>query len=256
LTAQLPQLIRQDVRRRLSVALTEKEPGLASYYAERAGLSDQAEGLLKKHQARLVKDNTFKDHSRRGSASSRVQTISTALRVAEPGRILDESRRSVSHQGYSVSLEGGWLNVMSDGRYGHPQTLTLRLTWQEPLKQELRLVWRLDVFSGGEELHPSQAAFPLRLTPIYTGGMKANAPASVFGLQIGEAYREHQRPHEMQPGVELGQWLEHRLGGTTWQGSTGVEISVRALDVALTIGVIDTGDVIGSADYFSKRVKV
>lgn len=240
LTAQLPQLIRQDVRRRLSVALTEKEPGLASYYAERAGLQDRAEGLLKKHQARLAKDSPLKD--RRGGAaavfSSEVEGGS--LLVSEPKRLSGEIRRSAAHQGYSISLESGWLTVMSDGRYGHPQTLSLRMTLPEPVRQELRIVWRLDVFAGGEELHPSHVAFPLRLMPINGGGSIEQPLAFVFAPQTGNQYHEQELFHKLQPGVELGVWMEHRLSGKAWQGATAVEISIRALDVALTIGVIET----------------
>jgi len=240
LTAQLPQLIRQDVRRRLSVVLTEKEPGLASYYAERAGLQEQAEVLVQRHRARLPFDSPLKDHPARILPSS--ESDGTRALINEPARLSEGERRSAAHQGYSISLESGWLTVMSDGRYGHPQTLTLRMALAEPLRRKLRLVWRLDVFAGGEELRPSQAAFPLRLTPVKSGASAEPTSAFVFAPQRDAQYQEHELLHEVQPHVELGVWMEHHLNGTAWQGATAIEISVRALDVALTIGVIEADE--------------
>ncbi|ULH14499.1 SARP family transcriptional regulator [Deinococcus sp. KNUC1210] len=53
LAGQLPQRIRQDVRRRLVGWVSASEPGLASYYAERAGLQEQAAQLWTRYQAQL-----------------------------------------------------------------------------------------------------------------------------------------------------------------------------------------------------------
>ena len=280
LAGQLPQLVRQDVRRRLSAALAPNEPGLASYYAERAGLGEQARHLWAQYQASLPQDSpllgvdlpvrasTVRSNtalSNTAQSSVRLSDSDLALpqekagvgeapsitpMVDEPARLDSDSsaQSTVSHQGYTVSLDAGWLNVMSDGRYGHPQTLTLCLNWPQPLSGELRLVWRLDVFGGGEELRPSQNPFPLRLIPVRTdpfqritpgaAELSGLAPASVFTPRPGDDYREQHLNCTVQPGVELGQWMEHRLSGPEWQGATGAEISVRALDVALTIGLI------------------
>ncbi|WP_407541111.1 AAA family ATPase [Deinococcus radiomollis] len=261
LAGQLPGLIRQDVRRRLAVALTESEPGLASYYAERAGLQEQAAELWARYQAHLPGDSPLRRQSGSGteigaapvalalgalpSASVRVPA---APPVPEPLRQSEQGPQAVSHQGYSVSLEGGWLSVMSDGRYGHPQTLTLRLNWPGALSGPLRLVWRLDVFGGGEELCPSLPPFPLRLTPVRLGvpqrprsgrvGQTQPATAFTFTPRQGGEYHEGHLTCKPQPGVVIGHWMEHRLGGPEWQGATGLDLSVRALDVALTIGVI------------------
>ena len=281
LAGQLPQLIRQDVRRRLATVLTESEPGLASYYAERVGLQEQAGQLWAKYQAHLPQDSPLLSQGGFGVAADSVQmalssaalptvalpatplptaTLSAGLprpgqlpappAVTEPVRQTALAQHGVSHQGYSVSMEGGWLSVMSDGRYGHPQTLTLRLGWPGPLGGTLRLVWRLDVFGGGEELRPSLPPFPLRLTPVRPGvplrlrsGQASHAePETAFTFtprQVGE-YHEGHLTCKPQPGVVLGQWMEHSLGGPDWQGATGLDLSVRALDVALTIGVIET----------------
>ena len=252
LAGQLPQLVRQDVRRRLSATLASSEPGLASYYAERAGLAQQAQQLWAQHQASLPQDSPLLDqgtlsahpvgNSRGGHNLATPDTASALPVVTEPARLATTAQNTVSHQGYTVSLEAGWLNVMSDGRYGHPQTLTLCLSWPQPLSGELRLVWRLDVFGGGEELRPSQNPFPLRLIPVgaeqAASGQSGLAPAFVFTPHASTDYREQHLNCLLQPGVELGQWMEHRLSGPEWQGATGAEISVRALDVALTIGMI------------------
>ena len=72
--------------------------------------------------------------------------------------------------------------------------------------------------------------------------------ASVFTPRASDDYREQHLDCTVQPGVELGRWMEHRLGGPEWQGATGAEISVRALDVALTIGAIGpVGSVLAAA---------
>jgi len=272
LAGQLPQLVRQDVRRRLSAVLASSEPGLASYYAERAGLAHQAQQLWAQYQASLPQDSPLLDqgtlpaeHASTTQASpvadglnadaldtATLNTASAPPVTAEPARLATLAQNTVSHQGYTVSLEAGWLNVMSDGRYGHPQTLTLCLNWPRPLSGELQLVWRLDVFGGGEELRPSQTPFPLRLIPVRSGPGGGAAPvqtsASVFTPRAADGYREQHLDCTVQPGVELGQWMEHRLSGPEWQGATGAEISVRALDVALTIGAIGpVGSVLAAA---------
>ena len=264
LAGQLPQFVRQDVRRRLSAAHASSEPGLASYYAERAGLGEQARLLWAEYQASLPHDSPLlnldllacsdgagvKASVNSGLFVDPASTDSASALpvVAEPARLVVTSSNMASHQGYTVSLEAGWLNVMSDGRYGHPQTLTLCLNWPQPLNGDLRLVWRLDVFGGGEELRPSQNPFPLRLIPVRAGAVarstsssaepSGQATAFVFSPRASGDYREQHLNCLLQPGVELGQWMEHRLSGPEWQGATGAEISVRALDVALTIGVI------------------
>jgi hypothetical protein len=270
LAGQLPGLIRQDVRRRLSLALTASEPGLAAYYAERAGLQEQAGQLREQYRAQLPQGSPLLGH---GELRVEGDSAHLALSAAQPGgqaqwtpspggvpepvRSPALAQRGASHQGYSVSVEGGWLSVMSDGRYGHPQTLTLRLNWPEPLAGTLRLVWRLDVFSGGEELMPSLTPFPLRLTPVRPGGplrlrtgRSSHAePETAFTFTprpVGQ-YREGHLICRPQPGVVFGQWMEHHLGGPDWQGATGLDLSVRALDVALTIGLIETS-VPGHAD--------
>ncbi|WP_407569397.1 AAA family ATPase [Deinococcus altitudinis] len=260
LAGQLPGLVRQDVRRRLATALTESEPGLASYYAERVGLQEQAGQLWAKYQAHLPQGSPLLSRGGFGmEADPAPMTLSSVQAsvprsVPEPVRQASLAQHGVSHQGYSVSMEGGWLSVMSDGRYGHPQTLTLRLGWPRPgwsgpLSGTLRLVWRLDVFNGGEELRPSLPPFPLRLTPVRPGvplrlrsGQASHAePETAFTFtprQVGE-YHEGHLTCKPQPGVVIGQWMEHHLGGPDWQGATGLDLSVRALDVALTIGVIE-----------------
>ncbi|ULH14498.1 hypothetical protein MF271_10685 [Deinococcus sp. KNUC1210] len=138
---------------------------------------------------------------------------------------------------------------MSDGRYGHPQTLHLRFEWPETLSGDLELTWRLDVFGGGEELRPSRTPFPLRikaLRPADRQGRQAGHQSgpSLPDWEQGEVYlfspRVHSDFHEgalsylAQPGVQTGQWMTHRLSGL--QGVTGLHLSVRALDVSLSIG--------------------
>jgi AAA ATPase domain len=243
LAGQLPQLIRQDVRKRLVTALAAHEPGLASYYAERAGLQEQATQLWDQYQAGLPQGSPLLVSEMQGA----VQPVVRAS-VPEPQRQSIAPQQSASQQGYTVTVDSNWLNVMSDGRYGHPQTLTLRMNWPTPLTGALRLIWRLDLFSGGEELRPSLSPFPLRLMPVQAAPALKTGPrgpakvqkraAFVYVPQRGKDYQEQHLEYRVQPGVEVGQWMEHVLSGPEWQGATGVDISVRALDVALSIGVL------------------
>lgn len=227
LASRSPQLVRQDVRRRLVPVLTEATPGLAAYYARRAGLPEDADRLQRVYRAEL-QGRQIPDAERRV-----VPVSASRSAVPEPRRIPNPSPAPVATQGYLVSLDdNSWLNICSVGQYGHPQTLRLHLDLPRiPGGGELRLVWRLDVFSGGEELGPAQLPFPLRL------GLLGQETAHVLTRSAAPDYLEERVCHVVHADVTVGQWLEHRLTLPA-ASETGdvLELSVRALDVALTLG--------------------
>ena len=270
LAGQLPQSLRQDVRRRLVNWVAASEPGLASYYAERAGLQEQAAQLWTRYQGQLPSGSPLlAPEGLDGQTTPEPPVpVSPPRFVAEPPRLhprpgaaktgrLPQEYRAL---GYTASLEGGWLNVTSDGRYGHPQTLHLRFEWPGALTGDLQLTWRLDVFNGGEELRPSRTPFPLRLKLLYaadrTGqGRTGRLPraaghqdgpdweqgdAYIFSPRVCGDFREGPINYLAQPGVATGQWMTHRLTGL--QGVTGLHLSVRALDVSLSIGQLSVAD--------------
>ncbi len=251
LAGQLPQAVRQEVRRRLVGAVADAEPGLASYYAERAGLSQQAAQLWARYQAELPAHSPLLalDSPERAVPEAVLPEVPAPPRLlpatSGPGRLRQEYRAS----GYTVSLDGGWLNVMSDGRYGHPQTLHLRFEWPWSLSgdDDLHMVWRLDVFGGGEELRPSQTPFPLSVRLLRGAGVQAGGQprvgqgseqgeARVYSPRIARSFSEGPLTYLAQPGVVVGQWMQHRIGGAALLGATALHLSVRALDVSLSIG--------------------
>lgn len=231
LAGRLPQLVRQNVRGRLVHALSESEPGLALYYAERAGLGAEAERLRRARRERLDPDSPLLTPPtplrRRNAASS----------VAEPPRALTFEQVPVLRHGYSVALDdSGWLNVLSSGRYGHPRTLRLQLDLPynvRVLSSEVRLVWRLDIFNGGQELGPARAPFPLRLRALGTEG------AHVFMPHVSTGFVEDDIHHHNHAEIGVGYWMEHRLKLSVAEAAARIlELSVRAVDVSLTIGLL------------------
>ncbi|GBF06224.1 SARP family transcriptional regulator [Deinococcus aerius] len=227
LASRSPQLIRQDVRRRLVPALAEDSPGLAAYYARRGGLTEEAERLQRVYRAGL-QDRQLPGAGRRSVSGS-------GSPVPEPRRTPAAPHGPVAAQGYQISRDNnGWLNIWSVGRYGHPQTLRLHLPLP-PASGEagLRLVWRLDVFSGGEELGPQQLPFPLRV------GLRGSGMAHVLTRTETPDYLEEEVRHAVHAGVVTEQWMEHHLTfPAPAEGGAILELSVRALDLALTVGAL------------------
>ncbi|MBB5233872.1 hypothetical protein HNQ09_001310 [Deinococcus budaensis] len=240
LASRSPQLVRQDVRRRLAAVLGETAPGLAAHYARRAGLTDEAERLQRLYRAGL-----HRQQLPGGSGDAADAGLARPQLVAEPRRLPVPPQPPLACQGYLVTQDDrGWLDISSIGQYGHPQTLRLHLPLpvvgagpgaQEgaEVTAELRLVWRLDVFSGGEELGPPRLPFPLRLRLVDT------PLAHVLTRAPTPDYLEDGVRHTVHAGATEGHWMEHRVTLTCRAGSAPtLELSVRALDVALTLGAL------------------
>ncbi|WP_019587881.1 AAA family ATPase [Deinococcus apachensis] len=226
LASRSPQLIRQDVRRRLVPALADSAPGLAAYYARRGGLTEDAERLQRVYRAGL-QGQQLPDAGRRPASGS-------SSPAPEPQRVPTPPHGPVAAQGYLVSRDNsGWLNIWSVGRYGHPQTLRLHLSLPPGSGEaELHLVWRLDMFSGGEELGPQQLPFPLRVELLGSG------TAHVLTRTATSDYLEGEVRHTIHEAA-TEQWMEHHLTFPAPAADGAIlELSVRALDVALTLGAL------------------
>lgn len=235
LASRSPQLVRQDVRGRLAGVLAEDAPGLAAHYARRAGLTDEAERLQRLYRAGL--------HRHQLPAGEADAELAVPQLVAEPRHSPVAPHPPLACQGYLVAQDDrGWLDISSIGQYGHPQTLRLHLPLlgagaapgpRGDVEAELRLTWRLDVFSGGEELGPLRLPFPLRLR-------LGDAPlAHVLTRAATPDYLEDSVRHTVHTDVAEGQWMEHRLTFSCPPGTAPtLELSVRALDVALTLGAL------------------
>lgn len=250
----VPHEQRQAVRRRLTSALEDTEPGLALYYAERVGHEQATERLRRAYQSRLPSDSPLLGFP--GSEPAGIEVSIPRVPAprptpdAGPGRSEPAAgATSATWQGYTLSRSSsGWLNIVSQGRSGHPRTLKLRLELPGPAEPQIsrviELVWRLDVFQGGNDLGPLQAPFALRLQRL------GDADAHVFTPDVHRDYLEDGVRHLPHPDVATGTWLAHRITlPPARQAQEVLELSVRGLDVALTLGrlVVNGTDLLGTA---------
>ena len=197
----------------------EAQPGLSALYAERAGLDDLT---------RLAREAY---HARLGAAHPRLQLPSAAssgVRLV-PAPPHSETLRAETRTpaGYRVGLEGGWLDVTRFGRFAPPPLLRLQLPPAAP--GAWRLVLRLDVFRAGAEMGAFEVPFALGLR----FGMGERLVLSSEPLTD---FTEGGVRHLALGGVPLGRWFE--VSGQS--GGGALELSTRALDLSLTVGLVET----------------
>ncbi|GHF36076.1 hypothetical protein HNQ07_001378 [Deinococcus metalli] len=236
--AGLPHEQRQAVRRRLAAALEEREPGLALYYAERVGADQLTERLRRAYHARLNADSPLLGTPVSEYADPMRMTVPV---VQAPAR-LGGAALNTTWQGYTLSRgTGGWLSIVSQGRSGHPRTLRLHVPLPAPEQsgpRQVRVVWRLEVFQGGMDLGPLQAPFALRLHRC------GDPEAHVFTPDVHREYAEDGLRHVPHANLKAGIWMSHRVTLPAAQGPDEVlELGVRGLDVALTLGQIEVDGV-------------
>jgi len=250
LATTLPQPLRQELRRHLVELLEGEDPGLASYYAQRTGQLERAKALLTLHRQRLAVGSPLSGGVPEQRSWGHLSSPPPPPRRPGPG----PSRR-LREQGYEVALESGWLSVRRRGRYGHADTLRLLFTlptpaFLEPRAGELKLTWRLDVFKGGYDMWPSKVPFPLRLR-LLSRGQSHNKPgeqreqkeqgqhAHLLSPEQLESFFDEGLEQRVHPDVKLDGWMEHCLDmGQPCEGAL-LELSVRALDVALVLGSLE-----------------
>ena len=253
LSGTLPQSERQALRLHLAGALEATQPGLALYYVARADAEQNAERLRRAYRARLPAGSPLlrslpgKAHAAPGAAHPLSAPVSSLLAptrspAAEPRRTQAGASAAVSSQGYLLAWEqGGWLSILSQGRYGHPHTLQVHLPLpagpRGATAVTVRIVWRLDVFHGGHELGPLQPSFPLRFCVPGADGARVLMPDAVTD------YTEEGQRQQVHSDVTLGAWMQHELTfNLSGQGAEQLELHVRALDLALTIGELSVND--------------
>lgn len=235
LLSRLPQFLRREVRARLAQALADSSPGLAAYYAARAGQPEEAARLRERQRQRLPEGSPLRDLPlplpERPPLPLVLPEIPAVAATTETLATHPQSR-----QGYLLLRDQGGLTVLT-GRYGPPSTLSIQ--FQLPsgaAAARLQLLWRLDVYSGGEELGPEQIPFPLRLRRLDTD------TAHVLTPRLISEYQESGLRHIAHTGVGLGVWMDHLLrfpaaGGPPAEPQV-LELSVRAVDVALTLAAL------------------
>lgn len=200
----------------------ESQPGLSALYAERAGLDDLARLARETYHARLGPD-----HPR----LLRPGALPAELRLVEPPPTLERARAEIKTPGgYRVGLEEGWLDVTRFGCFAPPPLLRLQLP--PTARGPWRLVMRLDVFRSGAETGPIEVPYALGLR--FGGGERWLLSSE--GLSD---FQEDGVRHVALGSVPTGHWFE--IGG---QGAGGaLELSTRALDLSLTIGLLEVGGV-------------
>ncbi|WP_420594389.1 hypothetical protein [Deinococcus sp.] len=212
---------RRELRKALSQYFLPGHPLLSLAYARRANLSELV-GQLEHHlpptsAAPRVSALPSLEVSRfsGGAAAGGGPAAVLAVRGAAVRR---EQR---SGNGYRVATDDGQLQILRCGLFA-PAPL-LRLIWPAVPAGHWTMLARLDVSHTPLDL---SAAVP------YALGLRAgDGPRVTFSAQPSASYTDQGVAHQPGGQLPLGRWF--RLGG---QGAAGdLELSVRALDIALTI---------------------
>lgn len=127
-----------------------------------------------------------------------------------------------------MALEGGWLEVLRRGRLGPPPLLSLR--WPGVPAGRWTLTARLDVVCGS----PEPGFCPL---PFALGLRTGQGPRVVYGAEPLPDHEADGTAHTFGGVLPLSRWF--RLTGHNAGGSP--ELSVRAVDVVLTVGALEWG---------------
>ncbi|GAA5512786.1 hypothetical protein Dcar01_01510 [Deinococcus carri] len=209
----LPAAERHAVRCTLAALLLPTQPGLSHLYAERAGLPDLAAAARAALPALPAAEF-------RSAPALLVETPPTA-----PGLT---RRECLTPNGYRVALDAGWLEVLRRGRQGPAPLLTLTLP--ESPAGDWSLTARLDVVDAS----PPPGISP---PPFALGVRTAVGTRQVYSSGPLPDHDADGMTHTFGGVLPLGRWF--CLSG---QGQGGrPELSVRAVDVALTVGSLNWG---------------
>ena len=230
LAGSLTGLERQEVRQRLARFFLARCPALALHYARKAGLEDVAAQALAAQ--RRTGQHSAGQELAAGASALDGQRRSGAVRADPPGPVGDLRRELRTPNGYRVALDGGHLEVTRCGCYGPPPLLTLSAA--EVPAGSWSLTARADVFRAAPELGTCPAAHVLGLR-------SGPGPRTVYTLGRAGSEGACQTSEAEEDGGSLpaGEWF-------TLQGAGGggtLELSVRALDVALTVAELNWGGV-------------
>jgi hypothetical protein len=213
LAATLPAAERHALRATLAALLVTTQPALALLYAARAELPE----LMDRARSALPTLDAPQDRRAPG------------VLIGEPSTLPHVRRELRTPNGYRVALDGGWLEVLRRGPPGPPPLLTLTLPGPGP--GHWQLTARVDGAGG---------AAPPGLLPVpFVLGLRVGAGPHVFYAQ--EPVSDHPAEDTDQKFggvVPLGHWFSLRGQG----GSGPLELSVRAVDVALTVGDLHWGE--------------
>ncbi|EYB69284.1 hypothetical protein DEIPH_ctg009orf0027 [Deinococcus phoenicis] len=221
LASTLPAAERHALRCTLAALLLEAQPALSHLYAERAGLTDLA-------AAARAAWPVLPEAGCRSAPLTPIELVEGP--AVQPGAAPRGAGRRESHtpNGYRVALEDGGLEVLRRGRLGPPPPLTLALPGSSG--GPWALTARLDV--------AGRSPLPGLCPPPFALGLRfGTGPRLVYAAEPLPDHEADGTPHTFGGVLPLGRWF--RLTG---QAAGGLpELSVRAVDVALTVGAFEWG---------------
>ena len=246
LAGSLTGLERQELRQRLAHHFLPLHPALSLYYARKAGLDELAAAALQEAQQGSPQ---CRSASGLGQVAEPLAAPPRPARAVGTPAALPPFRREVrTSNGYRVALDSGTLEVLRYGWYGPPPLLVLNAAagtagpWQ--------MTARIDVFRDTPELGccPRGYALGIKCGP----GLELNyvPEGQVPEDRVPEGQDKLQDAPECSSGapssssssstfgeVPLGRWFT--LQGEAQAGP--LQLSVRALDVALTVADFSCG---------------
>lgn len=213
LASSLPPQERQTVRATLANLLLPCEPHLSLIYAARAGLQELSEAA---------------DDALPAPPLIPCERQARTQLVVAP-ETLPHARHEVrTPGGYRVGLDSGYLEVLRRGPPGPPPLLTLLLPGQG--RGHWTLSARVDVVS------PPQPGMPI--SPFLLGVQTGAGPRMVYATGTIPDQTVDGMEQRFGGVLPLGHWFS-----LTGQGEAGLlELSVRARDVALTVGALCWGN--------------
>ncbi|WP_293913019.1 hypothetical protein [Deinococcus sp.] len=190
-----------------------------------------------------------------GQAGGIPVTARATLRLApefaevEGGPTLPRQERRTGN-GYRVATERGQIQVLRNGL--HAAAPLLRLLWPPVQAGHWRLVARLDVYGSAPELSAGRVPYALglragsgpRLTfntePVSENGLISGTGLGLTSGQEGGRFEDGGVVHSIGDPLPLAIWFA--LEG--WGEAGPLELSVRAVDIALTIAEFRWSDTV------------
>ncbi|WP_216320904.1 hypothetical protein [Deinococcus aestuarii] len=222
LASRLPGAPRRQTNLRLARHLAQADPGLAAFYARRAGETALAAAL---HQAYVQRSG----HIQVAEVSAPPAAPPPAPTPADVPPVTPQRVRD-----FLLSNEHGWLQIHRRGPYGHARTLRVHLRLPgEGGGGRLRLIWRLEHFNAAPELGPPEVPFPLAVRvdaqTLLILSPYAQPDFEVQGLR-----------HVVRSTVTPGVWMEHELTlDADRPDPRAVELQVRAVDIGLCLARVE-----------------
>ena len=225
LAGTLTSLERREIRGVLAAYFAPGSPALARHYAQRAGLEGPLTSFPGHAPGPASPSTALPANTLPATSWIKTEISAPVIRLGHSSR---QERRTGN--GYRVALEQGQLQILRSGLYGRPPLL--QLVWPSVPAGHWQLVARLDIQEGAPTWGGSMRPFALGVRAGQ--GARLIVGRQAMGDSVGDPtgeYLEQGTLHTPGPPVPFGSWF--LLEGLGAEGP--VELSVRMLDVALTV---------------------